>query len=68
MGGGNRYVTRVSPDKSKEKRLIDRPWRKWKEYEIYLLPAIGLAPGDISTVHIYTKTIHRTTQLTNWEE
>jgi len=29
---------------------------------IYLLTAIGLIPGDSSTVHIYTKTIHRTTQ------
>ena len=29
---------------------------------IYLLPAIGLSPGGSSTVHIYTQTIHRTTQ------
>ena len=29
---------------------------------IYLLNAIGLSPGGSSTVHIYTKTIHRTTQ------
>jgi len=29
---------------------------------IYLLTAIGLTPGGSSTVHIYTKTIHRTTQ------
>jgi len=28
-----------------------------------LLTAIGLTPGDSSTVHIYTQTIHRTTQL-----
>ena len=27
-----------------------------------LLTAIGLSPGDSSTVHIYTQTIHRTTQ------
>jgi len=32
-----------------------------------LLTAIGLAPGDRSTVHIYTQTVHRTTQLI-WEE
>jgi len=34
-----------------------------------LLTAIGLTPGGSSTVHtsIYTKTIHRTTQLI-WEE
>ena len=31
-------------------------------YLIYLLNAIGLSPGGSSTVHIYTQTIHRTTQ------
>ena len=31
---------------------------------IYFLTAIGLTSGGSSTVHIYTKTIHRTTQLT----
>jgi len=41
---------------------------------IYLLTAVGLTPSGSSTVHIYTQTIHRTTQLTtihrttNWEE
>jgi hypothetical protein len=30
---------------------------------IYLLTAIGLTSGGSSTVHIYTQTIHRTTQL-----
>jgi uncharacterized integral membrane protein len=34
---------------------------------IYLLIAIGLTLGVSSTVHIYTQTIHRTTQLI-WEE
>jgi hypothetical protein len=29
---------------------------------IYLLTAIGMSPGGSSTVHIYTKTIHRTIQ------
>jgi len=29
---------------------------------IYLLNAIGLPPGGSSTIHIYTQTIHRTTQ------
>jgi len=28
------------------------------------LTAIGLPPGGNSTVHIYTQTIHRTTQST----
>ena len=31
-------------------------------YMIYLLTAIGLSHGGSSTAHIYTKTIHRTTQ------
>jgi len=30
----------------------------------YLLTANGLTPGSSSTIHIYTKIIHRTTQLT----
>jgi len=29
------------------------------------LAAVGLTPGGSSTVHIYTQTIHRTTQFTN---
>jgi len=33
-----------------------------KKYMIYLLTAIWLSPGGSSTVHIYTQTIHRTTQ------
>jgi len=33
-------------------------------YDIYLLTAIGLTPGGSSTVHIYTQTVHRTTQQT----
>jgi hypothetical protein len=32
-------------------------------YDIYLT-AVGLTPGGRSTVHIYTQTIHRTTQST----
>jgi len=31
-----------------------------------LLTAIGLTPGGVSTVHIYTQTINRTTQL-HWK-
>jgi hypothetical protein len=31
---------------------------------IYLLTAIGLTPGGSGTVHIYTQTIHITTQST----
>ena len=36
------------------------PRRVW--ILIYLLTAIGLTPSGSSTVHIYTQTIHRTTQ------
>jgi len=31
---------------------------------IYFLTAVGLTPGGSITVHIYTQTIHRTTQST----
>jgi len=31
---------------------------------IYLLTATGVTPGGSCTVHIYTQTIHRTTQIT----
>jgi len=31
---------------------------------VYLLTAVGLTPGGSGTVHIYTQTVHRTTQLT----
>jgi len=33
-----------------------------------LLTAVGMTPGGGGTVHIYTQTVHRTTQLNNWEE
>jgi len=36
-------------------------------YTRYLLTAIGLTRGGTYTVHIYTQTIHRITQLI-WEE
>jgi hypothetical protein len=35
---------------------------------IYLLTAIGLPPGGRSTIHIYTQTIHRTTQIKQYIE
>jgi hypothetical protein len=35
---------------------------------IYLLTAIGLSPAGSSTVHIYTQTIFRTTQITTTVE
>jgi len=33
-------------------------------YDTIYLTAIGLTPGGSSIVHIYTQTIHRTTQST----
>jgi hypothetical protein len=33
-----------------------------------LITAIELTPVGSSTVHIYTQTVHRATQITNWEE
>jgi len=35
---------------------------------IYLLTAIGSPPGGSSAVHIYTQTIHRTTQNKQYME
>ena len=40
----------------------DMIWYDTIWYDIYLLTAIGLSPSGSSTVHIYTQTIHRTTQ------
>ena len=37
---------------------------KFKNDMLYLLTATGLTPGGSSTVHIYTQTIRKTTQLT----
>ena len=39
---------------------------KWNLKYLYLLTAIGFTPGGSSTVHIYTHTIRRTTQLTTF--
>ena len=46
----------------KLKKII--PTKKFKDnIMIHLLTAIGLTPAGSSTVHIYTQTVHRTTQL-----
>jgi len=37
-------------------------------YDMIYLTAIGLTPGGGSTVHIYTKTIYRTTQLIFYQQ
>jgi uncharacterized integral membrane protein len=38
--------------------------KKLSDILIYLLIAIGLTADGSSTVHTYTQTVHRTTQLT----
>jgi uncharacterized integral membrane protein len=43
-------------------RLLNCEFYSFQSCMIYLLTAIGLTPGGSSTVHIYTQTIHRTTQ------
>ena len=47
--------------------IYDMTWHDMIWYDIFLT-AIGLTPGGNSTIHIYKQTIHRTTQLTKWEE
>jgi len=37
-------------------------------YVIYLLTAVGWPPGGSSTAHIYTQTVHRTTQSKQYME
>jgi len=45
-----------------------RRWPK-RRYDVDIFVNCNwVAPGGNSTVHIYTQTIHRTAQLTNWEE
>ena len=43
-------------------KLLPLKSPKFRFDMIYLLTEIGLSPGGSSTVHIYTQTIHRTTQ------
>jgi hypothetical protein len=38
------------------------------QWHVTVFTATGLTLGGSSTVHILTQTIHRTTQLTNWEK
>ena len=48
--------------------IYDMMWYDMIQYDmIYLLTAIVLSPDGSVTVHIYTQTIHRTTQITNLE-
>jgi hypothetical protein len=37
-------------------------------YDIFFVSANGLTPGGSSTIHIYTQTIHRTTQIKQYTE
>ena len=51
--------------------IVETCWSSLCIYELvplvgnkmtYLLTAIGLTPGGSSTVHMYTQTVHSTTQ------
>jgi hypothetical protein len=49
--------------------MYDMMWCDMIRYDMmYLLTAIGLPPGDSSREHIYTQTIHRTTQNKQYVE
>jgi len=43
---------------------VEATWSDLIYDMIYLSTAFGLTPGGNSTVHIYTKTMHGTTQIT----
>jgi len=53
-----------SAPKTTKFHSVSNPPKQNQYLIMYLLTAIGLTPGDSSTVHIYTQTICRTTQLT----
>jgi len=71
----NRYWN-VPPEGQRNSRFVTaRNWersiqmRDRNRYDmIYLLTAIVLTPGGSSTVHIYTQTVHRTTQKKKYTE
>ena len=48
--------------------LLPRSVRELYCNPTHMLTAIGLTPGGSCTVHIYTQTIHRTTQLTTTQQ
>jgi hypothetical protein len=58
LGGSSHYSDSIF----KIKRIIIIITNTGRHDMIYLLIAIGLTPGGISSVHIYAQTIHRTTQ------
>jgi hypothetical protein len=77
-----RLTSWICPSKCQIQLRRDSVLKHWTSQReslilIYLLTAVGLTLSGSSTVHIYTQTIHRTTQLTthrttllttNWEE
>ena len=64
MGHGGIYLLEIAEAWRNEG--IER--REEKSILIYLLTAIWLSPSGSSTVHIYTQTIHRTTQNKQYVE
>jgi hypothetical protein len=63
----HRFVKLIGSPFYCQKRL-DNEMQCLKICIIYLLIAIGLSSGGNSAVHIYTQTIHRTTQITTEEQ
>jgi uncharacterized integral membrane protein len=61
------YLVPLRPKYSPRQPILKQPQPTILQSNIGVLiylTAIGLPPGGSSTVHIYTQTIHRTTQLT----
>ena len=59
------YKNRTTLDIKKEDNINKVIKQCTMDFDMtYCLTAIGLTPGGSSTVHIYTQTIHRTTQST----
>jgi hypothetical protein len=57
----SQFVTQSGDTDGKHETSVRVSQLTWTDMT-YLLTAIGLTPGGSSTVHIYTKTIQRTTQ------
>jgi len=54
-----KYITNTTKGNTQKRWIL-----MIKMLMIYLSKAIGFTPGGSNTVHIYTQTIHRTTQIT----
>jgi hypothetical protein len=62
IGNGMTLISAQAPEILRVRRVIDVIVMIL--YDVLCLTAFGFIPGGSSTVHIYTQTIHRTTQST----